>query len=228
MKLYFLQENTEQVLVLIGFKGMETGDIIKKYITYVAEKGSKPINEHVFAKYLKIAESKFYTFYPNLAALEEDIWANTLTNTVDRLGNDENYVNFSSREKLLSYYFTFIEELNENRSFYRTLLKEDISNLKNARALLKKTKASYVDFVGNILQQARNSGEIKSRMFLDNKYNDLLYFQFLFVLGYWYKDQSKGFEHTDEAIEKAVNLSFELMAGNLLDSLVDFARFIKK
>ncbi len=50
--------------------------------------------------------------------------------------------------------------------------------------------------------------------------------QALFVLKYWIEDSSINFEMTDAAIEKAVNLSFQLMHSNTLDSLLDFGKFI--
>ena len=50
--------------------------------------------------------------------------------------------------------------------------------------------------------------------------------QALFVLKYWLDDNSNQFEMTDAAIEKAVNLSFQLIKSNTLDSLLDFGKFI--
>jgi hypothetical protein len=50
--------------------------------------------------------------------------------------------------------------------------------------------------------------------------------QALFVLRYWTKDDSNQFEMTDAAIEKAVNLSFQLISTNTIDSLLDFGKFM--
>jgi AcrR family transcriptional regulator len=205
---------------------MENSDIIKKYIVYTLDKGERPANEHIFAKYLKISEAKFYTFYPSLCALEQDLWENTITTTLARLRADSNYTNYSSREQLLSFYYTYIEELNEYRSFYKELLRADINLLKNVPARFKKIKTHYVAFANEILTEAKSKGEIKARPLIDSKYADLLFLQFLFVLRYWYKDDSLGFEQTDAAIEKAVNLSFDLMNSNILDSVFDFAKFM--
>ncbi len=205
---------------------MENSDIIKKYIVYTLDKGEKPANEYIFAKYLKISEAKFYTFYPSLSVLEQDLWQNTITTTLARLHADSNYTNYSSREKLLSFYYTYIEELNEHRSFYKELLRADVNLLKNIPSHFKKTKTHYVAFANEILTKAKSTGEIKTRTFIDSKYADLLFVQFLFVLRYWYKDDSIGFEQTDAAIEKAVNLSFDLMNSNVIDSVFDFAKFM--
>jgi len=46
------------------------------------------------------------------------------------------------------------------------------------------------------------------------------------VLRYWIKDDSERFEMTDAAIEKAVNLSFQLISSGTLDSILDFGKFV--
>jgi len=50
--------------------------------------------------------------------------------------------------------------------------------------------------------------------------------QLLFVIGFWIKDDSIAFEKTDAAIEKAVNLSFDLMGKGPLDAMLDFGKFL--
>jgi len=61
---------------------------------------------------------------------------------------------------------------------------------------------------------------------IGNKYGEGLWIQALFVLQFWTKDESIGFEKTDAAIEKAVNVSFDLMGKSPIDSVLDFAKFL--
>jgi hypothetical protein len=53
-----------------------------------------------------------------------------------------------------------------------------------------------------------------------------LWIQTLFILQFWANDDSKEFEKTDAAIEKAVNVAYDLMGKSPLDSMFDFAKFI--
>ena len=48
----------------------------------------------------------------------------------------------------------------------------------------------------------------------------------IFLLNFWIKDTSKGFEATDAAIEKSVTLGFKLMGENMLDQVFDFGKFM--
>ena len=205
---------------------METSEIIKKYIAFVEEKGERPKSECAFAKYMKMTETTFYTYFPSLSVLEQEVWQSTIEHTILRLNTDQNYANFSAREKLLSFYYTYIEELNEHRSFYKQLLKLDINNLRSIPSQFKKIRENYLKYIEGIIAEAKDKGEIKPRTILERTYGDLLFLQFLFVLRYWYGDDSKGFEKTDAAIEKAVNLSFEVLNSNIIDSMLDFAKFI--
>ena len=50
--------------------------------------------------------------------------------------------------------------------------------------------------------------------------------QFGFILNFWAKDSSAGFEKTDEAIEKGVNVTFDLFEKSALDSILDYGKFM--
>jgi hypothetical protein len=47
-----------------------------------------------------------------------------------------------------------------------------------------------------------------------------------FLLLFWRDDESAGFEKTDAAIEKSVNLAFDLIGKGAVDSAFDFAKFL--
>jgi len=50
--------------------------------------------------------------------------------------------------------------------------------------------------------------------------------QFAFVLNFWIKDQSAGFEKTDEAIEKGVNVTFDFFQRSPIDNLLEYGKFL--
>ena len=52
--------------------------------------------------------------------------------------------------------------------------------------------------------------------------------QFSFVLDFWLKDTSAGFEKTDEAIEKGLNVTFDLFQRSPLDNLFDYGKFLAR
>ena len=71
-----------------------------------------------------------------------------------------------------------------------------------------------------------DTGEIKERKFISDKYAHGFWIQALFVLKYWVDDKSVNFEMTDAAIEKSVDVSFKLISDTSIDSIIDFGKFI--
>ena len=62
---------------------------------------------------------------------------------------------------------------------------------------------------------------------ITDRYDEALWLQVMFVFRFWLKDDSPGFwKKTDAAIEKSVNLAFDLMGKSAVDSFVDFAKFL--
>jgi hypothetical protein len=48
------------------------------------------------------------------------------------------------------------------------------------------------------------------------------------VLNFWVNDNSAGFEKTDEAIEKGVNVTFDLFQRSPIDNLFEYGKFLAK
>jgi hypothetical protein len=61
---------------------------------------------------------------------------------------------------------------------------------------------------------------------LDKRYPQLFWIHMGFMLIFWKDDGSPGFESTDAAIEKSVNLAFDLIGKGAVDTAIDFAKFL--
>jgi len=195
------------------------------YIDYLLNHGVQPASVYKFCQDLGIREDEFYLYFGSFAGLEKYIWKGFVERTVNRLSTEESFVAFSAREKILSFYFAFFEELKMNRSFV-------LLQLKNRRSLefppefLKDFKSSYISFVDGILNVGKSTGEIARRPFLDKRYAPVFWMHMAFLLNFWKEDNSPAFEKTDAAIEKSVNLAFEFIGKGAVDSMIDFAKFL--
>jgi hypothetical protein len=76
------------------------------------------------------------------------------------------------------------------------------------------------------MNEGMSTKEIEERKFISNKYGDAAWLNLLFVTDFWLKDKSSGFEKTDEAIERSVNLAFDLIGKSPLDSIIEFGKFL--
>ena len=93
-------------------------------------------------------------------------------------------------------------------------------------ALLHEARTLFIQFLNGLLGEAKTKEEVVSRPLIGEKYADALWVQFRFILDFWKNDSSPQFEKTDQAIEKSVNVSFDLMGKSALDGLFDLAKFL--
>ena len=87
-------------------------------------------------------------------------------------------------------------------------------------------KTSFESFFSSILDAGKGVGEVANRPILDKRYPQLFWLHMGFILLFWRDDNSAGFENTDAAIEKSVNLAFDLIGKGAVDTAIDFAKFL--
>ncbi|MGV3561531.1 TetR family transcriptional regulator C-terminal domain-containing protein [Larkinella arboricola] len=212
--------------------------IRKAYTDFVLENGTPPPSIFQLAKKLKLSEAEFYQEYTSFESIEADIWLGFFKQVLDTLEADPVYQTYSVREKLLAFYYTWIEVLKAQRSvavFSYNRLREGMATVspvakvrmnRQSPRTLQPFKEAYYEYVRDLLAEGRESKEVEPRPFLADRYADGLWAQTLFILQFWVNDVSKNFEKTDTAIEKSVNTAFDLIGRSPLDSLFDLAKFI--
>ena len=200
-------------------------EIQNAYVDYVLTQGRKPKSVYAFAKENNLREAEFYNFYGSFEAIEETIWTNLITIAITEVQSQEVWEQYSSREKTLAFFYGFIELLKTKRSFALYTLKNSARTIGTPQ-VLKGVKNAFEDFTVNIMQQGIETRELADRRFFSDRYKDALWVQFGFVLSFWVKDKSSGFEKTDVAIEKGINATFDLFERSPLDSLIDYGKFM--
>src|SRR5262249_8378920 len=153
------------------------------------------------------------------------IWTGFITKTVTRLQSDKAFATFNSREKILSLYYALLEELKNNRSF----VLQQIGTFRKPELTppyLKGFKQVFEEYISSALSQGKSNGEVSTRPYLDKFYPNLFWMHLGFILLFWRDDDSAGFERTDAAVEKSVNLAFDLIGKGAIDSAFDFAKFL--
>lgn len=195
------------------------------YIDYVLEHGSKPNSIFKFVKGLKVREEVFYNHFNSFENIEKAIWQDMFQQTIETISSEEVYVEYSAREKLLAFFYTWIEQMKPNRSF---ILQSVPKRLRPEFTpyYLTDVRSGFKEWIADLMLEAKETEEVLARPVISNRYDDAVWLQFLFILGFWIKDDSKGFEKTDAAIEKSVNLAFDLMGRGPLDAMIDFGKFL--
>ena len=92
--------------------------------------------------------------------------------------------------------------------------------------VFSRLKEAFLEYANELIAEGKEIGEIVDRPIIGNRYDEGMWRQLQFVIYFWVKDDSQNFERTDEAIEKAVNLSFDIMGRGPIDAALDFAKFL--
>lgn len=198
--------------------------LLQAFKNYVIEHETLPGNFFKIAKELKTDESYFYKEFSSPKVADEAVWKACHDETCQTLLESPEYENYSGREKTLAYFYTWIEVLLNNRSYVLTSL-----NLRKSDPI-QWSKTEWVsaqkDFFNSLIQDSIQKGEIQDRKYLSDKYKDGFALTAYFIMNTWKNDSSNKFQLTDQAIEKSVNLLFDLTGKSPLDSMLDFGKFI--
>lgn len=201
--------------------------IISAYMDYILEHGEQPKNVYAFAKENNFDEAKFYEFFSSFKILEETIFTTFGTNTIEVLARSEDFATFDARNKLLSFYYTFFEQVTANRSYVVQSLTTNKSQIQSLK-LLKGLRHVFADFIATLDLKTLDLNEERLEKIQNRAINETAWIQFIMAMKFWLDDTSPSFDKTDQYIEKSVNASFDLIDNTPLKSIIDFGKFILK
>lgn len=190
----------------------------------VAE-GRFPLSYKAVAEKAGLTAEDFHAHYNGLGALAEDIWVEYLRDTLAAVEASPEFAGYAVREKLLAIYFTLFEVLGSERAFV-VLYAPKLGVWNYSPDFMKRFKEVWLKLVTELIAEGTSSGEIAERMIMAGEYSGWHWPQLMYLLNQWVTDESEGFQRTDKAVEKSVNLGFDIMGRNVLDSAFDFVKFV--
>lgn len=207
--------------------GRDPGKELKeKYKEYILMHGEVPKSVFLFAKELGMREEEFYNYFGSFEGIESAIWLDFMEETVSALKNEKVYDAYTSRERLLAFFYTLIERLKKDRSYVKYTVENRMSKPEITPSFLRKFRDSFTHYVEELIKEGFEKGEIVKRPVISDRYKHGLWVQLVFVIGFWLRDDSANFQNTDAAIEKSVNLAFDFMGEGPLEKMIDFAKFL--
>ncbi len=201
--------------------------VITLYMEYVLENETTPKTVYKFCKENKMTEEQFYQFFGSFEGLQQEIWNTFYEKSIDLMNKSPEVEQFESREKLLTFYFTFFEMLTANRSYVLFTLKEHREPLKNLTQL-KGLRKKVVSFAKGLIEEDNKDKNVKLLQRNERIFSEAAWLQTLFLLKFWMDDNSPQFEKTDVAIEKSVNTVFDVFDNTPLERVLDFGKFLFK
>lgn len=204
--------------------GKSAQKIIDDYIGYVLQAGKQPPSVFKFCFDCGLSEDDFYKVAGSFEGLDRIIWKELIESVISKLSSDQAFSEFTSREQILSFYFALFERFKSDRSYI--LYKLGQRKIEVVPGYLKDFHKIFEEFFTQRVAEGRAKGEVATRPLIDTRYPQLFWIHFAFLLHFWKGDNSANFEQTDVAIEKSVNLTFDLIGKGAVDTAIDFARFM--
>jgi len=208
-------------------KKLSAHDLVTAYMDYVLEHDKQPASVYAFTKAYNFEEAEFYNHFGSFETIEKQIFTILFETSLMTLEKSEDYQSYDARNKLLSFYFTFFQNMTANRSYILHALGKHKMSLKGLSILsgLKTAFSKYIDSldIEMIKIEQKQVEEIQTKAL-----QETAWVQLLLTLKFWMDDTSASFEKTDIFIEKSVNTSFDVLNVVPLKSMIDFGKFIFK
>jgi hypothetical protein len=202
-------------------------EIITFYMNYVVEHQCKPDTVEDFVQLHQFDEVLFYEHFASFKDLEKAIYNVLFENSVVILKESPEYHSFSKKDKVLSLYYTFFENLGLNQEFVKLSLKGFENQLK-ALSVFSLFKLSFTNFIDELNLETINLNIDSIETIQKKTIKESAWVQMLFTMKFWLDDTSDGFEKTDIFIEKSISTSIELLDTKSLYNIIDLAKFLYK
>lgn len=198
--------------------------IIKEYQLHLLRNGTMPVTVFAFCEKNGLSEIEFYNHFNSFKSLEKEIWSSFFDTVRSAIENDEEYITFTTHEKVLSFHYTLLELYKQNRSLI-TLRFSELNYQHIKPWFLDQFHEKFKSWTDELMAEAFEKDEVVNRPLLSDKYGEVLWIQFLYITRVWINDESDQFQISDAAIEKTGALIFELMKKGPVDLIVDFIKF---
>lgn len=202
-------------------------DILTLYMDFVVEQECKPLDVDDFCENVNIETTTFYKYFKSLKKVEKTVFKELFNNSLEVLNESEEFISFDKKNKLLSLYYTFFENLNLNRAYVLIALKGCKNKIKSF-STFSDLKKSFIQFVDQ-LEISESILPIDGLEKAQRKLvNESAWVQLFLSIKFWLDDTSESCEKTDILIEKSINTSFEILENNFLKNALDLGKFIYK
>lgn len=201
--------------------------IVELYMDHVLENGEVPTSVYKFCKENKLKEEEFYAHFGSFDTIQQSIWSRFFESTLTLLKKNEQYESMTNEERMLTFFFTFFENLTLNRSYVLFALKEHKNSFEGL-AQLKGLRKDFKDFATELIRERNEEKNLKILKYNEPLFSEGAWLQLLFLLKFWMEDGSPGFEKTDIAIEKSVTTIFQIFENTSLEKIIDFGKFLYK
>ncbi|MDG4950564.1 TetR family transcriptional regulator C-terminal domain-containing protein [Weeksellaceae bacterium KMM 9724] len=203
---------------------IDKNQILTWYIDDVLN-DKQPKNVYAFSQAHQLDEAEFYNYFSNLETIENYFYDALFEATLETLQSSEDYELYPAKDKILSFYYTFFENLKMNRSFVQhSIGSQSLKDLGKLKGLRK----GFLEYANHLEIEKIDFKQKDINKASEKVMAESAWLHLLGTLKFWLNDKSANFEKTDVFIEKSVNAGFELINVSAFKNVADFGKFIFK
>ncbi len=206
-------------------KKIDSDEFLTSYMSFVEKNKRRPKNFEAFLKKHQLSHEGKRSEIKSFKELDRHIFYLFHLKTLALLEQSEDYLNFSTQNKLLSFYYTFFDLLSANKGYVKVCLRKD-SLLFSNQLLLKNFKPAFLQFIDHLPIETIDLFDKSLNKLQEQLLQSAAWLQFMSLLNFWLNDGSTAYEKTDIFIEKLVNTGFDLINIKPILSVVDLGKFI--
>lgn len=206
-------------------KKIKAAQLIDIYMDEVVRLKAKPTDVASFSTAFNFEEEAFYSHFESFAALDQAIFKILFDTSVATLAESPDYVSFIRKDKLLSLFYTFFENLSLNRDYVMITI-DSYGNQLKALSVFSDMKISFSNFMKSIDFNTLNLNIEKVESLQKTSITEGAWIQLLLTIKFWMTDDSVDFQKTDIFIEKSINTSIELLNTQSFHNIVDLGKFL--
>ncbi|GEQ86974.1 hypothetical protein ULMS_24820 [Patiriisocius marinistellae] len=199
--------------------------IIDFYMDDVTNLGEKPDDVELFAASHKFEAAQFYKHFEDFKDLDRSIFKILIDTSIATLAESGDFISFNKKDKLLSLFFTFFENLNLNRDFCVITIKSYGISL-STLSLFSELKESFIQFMDSLKLETLSINLEALESIQKKSINEAAWVQLLLTIKFWMTDESEQCQKTDIFIEKSINTSLELLNTQSLNNIIDLGKFL--
>lgn len=199
--------------------------IYQAYNEFIAENRRRPSSIDTFLGASGIESPDFHKSFERLKDVEIGFWTDTFEATRQQLESEEIYKTYSIREKLLAFYFTWIEYLKLYRDYVRWAY-EQAHIWEMWPSSMHSFQKQFTEYANELVREGKMTEEVADRPIVTDYYGKWLWMQVQFIVKFWLRDTSADFQNTDAAVEKAVNFAMDMINSNYVDSFFGLSKFV--
>ena len=121
-------------------------NLLSLYMEYVVEIGTDEPNLEGYCSFAEIDTTLFYEHFDTIQDIEKKIWGYMLDTAIETITSDPQYAAFNQDEKLLSFLYTFFENLSLSRGYFVRHL-ESRKGLRQKRGIFSILKSQYSNYI---------------------------------------------------------------------------------